>query len=93
MVAKDHFWSDKELGRQESFFELFKECPIPDNEILKNLGLFISKTEFARTLYLYELYQKILNVHGVIMELFSQRTCDCSVESRQECILPKTARY
>lgn len=68
MAEKDHFWSEKEMSRRDNLFEYFKSCPIPDEEIMKNLGLFISKTEFARTLYMWELYQKILNVHGVIME-------------------------
>ena len=67
IVIKDHA-SDKEIQARKDFFELFKNNPIPDNEILSNLGLFIKRKDLARILYKYELYKKIIDVHGVIME-------------------------
>ena len=67
IVIKDHA-SDKEIQARKYFFELFKNNPIPDNEILSNLGLFIKRKDLARILYKYELYKKIIDVHGVIME-------------------------
>jgi len=60
--------SPEEVSRREDLFELYKECPIPDDELLSNLALFISKKEFARMLYIHDLYKQILDVHGVIME-------------------------
>lgn len=57
-----------EERRKEKFVELFKSCPIPENELLFQLGLFMKRKHFSRLLYIQELYQKILNVHGVVME-------------------------
>ncbi|PIS09350.1 crotonobetainyl-CoA--carnitine CoA-transferase [Candidatus Beckwithbacteria bacterium CG10_big_fil_rev_8_21_14_0_10_34_10] len=54
--------------QQNLFFDLFKECPIPDNELLLNLGLFIKRQDLSRLLYLDYLYRKIINVHGIVME-------------------------
>lgn len=53
---------------REKFYQTFRNCPIPQNEILSNLGLFINRQKLMRILFMHELYQKILNVNGVIME-------------------------
>jgi hypothetical protein len=58
----------EEVNTREAFFEKFKNAPIPDNELLTNLGLFISRQTLSRILYMQELYSKIISVHGVIME-------------------------
>lgn len=60
--------SQKEPELRDNLLKLFKECPIPDGEILSNLNLFMKRQDVARLLFLNELYQKILGVHGVIME-------------------------
>jgi methyltransferase family protein len=58
--------SEKEAHRQ--FTALLKSAPLPDDELLPNLGLFLSSKAFARLLFFYEIYQKILHSHGVIVE-------------------------
>lgn len=60
--------NNKELERREVFLQNFKECPIPDNEILSNLGLFTNRQSLSRVLFMNELYQKIININGVVME-------------------------
>jgi hypothetical protein len=60
--------TQEEVNTREAFFEKFKNAPIPDNELLTNLGLFISRQTLSRILYMQELYSKIISVHGVIME-------------------------
>jgi hypothetical protein len=60
--------AEPEKARRQLMLELFKQAPLPEDELLSNLGLFMSKTEFARILYMNELYRKQLEVHGVIME-------------------------
>ena len=60
--------SEKEDLIRSEFLKLFKECPIPQNEILSHLGLFIKHQSLARMLFMHDLYQRILNVHGVVME-------------------------
>ncbi len=47
---------------------LYKNCPIPDDEIMKNLGLFINSKNLARLLFFNHIYQQIIEVPGVVCE-------------------------
>jgi len=60
--------SDTEQKRRKDLLGYFQNCPIPDNEVLANLGLFLSKPTFARMLYLHDLYKMNLDVHGIVVE-------------------------
>ena len=60
--------SKTELLQREKLVQYFKECPIPNNELMQNLGLFLSRQNLSQILFINELYQYILGVHGVIME-------------------------
>lgn len=60
--------SEREKSVRQQFVELYKQCPIPENERLRNLGLFINRQSLSRMLYMSELYRKIIDVHGVVME-------------------------
>ncbi|MCL6611785.1 MAG: crotonobetainyl-CoA--carnitine CoA-transferase [Peptococcaceae bacterium] len=57
-----------EIENRSAFIEKFKNCPIPDSEILSNLGLFINRQSLSRIIFIHEMYKKIINVHGVIIE-------------------------
>ncbi len=57
-----------EIKNRGGYFEKFKNAPIPDNELLTNLGLFINRQSLSRVIFMNELYQKIINVNGVVME-------------------------
>lgn len=57
-----------EIKNREEYFEKFKNTPIPDSELLTNLGLFINRQSLSRVIFMNELYKKIINVNGVIME-------------------------
>ncbi len=60
--------SEREKISRERFFELFKNSPIPPNEILQNLGLYINRQLLSKILFMHELYLKIINIHGIIIE-------------------------
>lgn len=60
--------SDDEINLRKDLVALYKKCPIPESELQSNLGLFLSRQTMARMLWMHELYQKIINVPGVIME-------------------------
>lgn len=60
--------SEEQVSKRNQFLEIYKKCPIPDNEILSNLGLFLRRQVIARILYMNELYRKIVNVPGVVIE-------------------------
>ncbi|MDP4093173.1 MAG: TylF/MycF/NovP-related O-methyltransferase [Bacillota bacterium] len=60
--------SDKEMSNREKFFQIFKESPIPEDELLANIGLYIKRQTLSRIFFMNELYQKIINIHGSIIE-------------------------
>lgn len=53
---------------KENLVRHFRECPIPDNELLSNLGLFINSKNLSRILFMDHLYKQIIDVHGSIIE-------------------------
>jgi hypothetical protein len=57
---------EKEVGR--AFVDHFKASPLPDDEILPNLGMFLSSKALSRILFFYEIYQKIVHTHGIVAE-------------------------
>lgn len=67
-IETKSFSSANECRQRENIVRLFKECPIPDNELLLNLGLFIKRQDLTRILFMNEIYMKILDVHGIIIE-------------------------
>ena len=60
--------SDKETEGYVALVEHLRRSPIPDHEILANLGLFHTRSSIGRQLFFYELYQRILSTPGLIME-------------------------
>lgn len=60
--------SSVELENRNKLNHLFKNCPIPENERLTNSGLFVKRQDLTKQLFFNDLYSKIINVHGVIME-------------------------
>lgn len=60
--------SQKEKQIRSDFVECFHNCPIPDVDILQNLGLFINSKNLARILFMHHIYKQIVDVHGVIMD-------------------------
>lgn len=59
--------SEEELIRQQ-FIEHFKKSPIPDNQLLSNLGLFLNSKNLSRILFMDHLYRQIIDVQGIIIE-------------------------
>ena len=60
--------SDPEVEAEKNLLRLFRETPIPERDLLRNLGLYIRRQEWARYLFMHELYRLALDKHGVIME-------------------------
>lgn len=58
--------NEKEIHKQ--FLEKFKAAPLPDDELLPNLGLFLTSKTLSRILFFSEIYKKIINSHGIIVE-------------------------
>lgn len=60
--------SDDEKAVQSRYARALVETPLPSDEILANLGLYLTSKNLSRLLFFYEIYQRILHTHGVIME-------------------------
>jgi len=60
--------SSQEISARAKFHEKFKQCPIPSNEVLSNLGLFLNRQTLSRIFFMHELYQRIIPVHGIVVE-------------------------
>lgn len=61
--------SNPELEARKAILSLLKDSPIPDKELAINLGLFIDPILMSRLLFLNFIYQKIIPVQGIIMDL------------------------
>jgi hypothetical protein len=55
-------------GAEAAMSAQLRASPIPDQELAENTPLFQTVRSLKRQLYLNELYQKILPVHGVVMQ-------------------------
>lgn len=62
------YTTDEEKKRRSKMAELLRNCPIPDEELLDNLALFINSKYLSRMKFMDYLYQQIVNVPGVVME-------------------------
>ena len=60
--------SAEEVQAYRMLEDLNKRSPIPEHEVLANLGLFHVRASFVRTQFIYNLYLTAIKTHGVIME-------------------------
>jgi len=60
--------SAEEKKTRNSLYELFKDCPIPKEQLMPNLGLFLNSKYLSRILFMDFLYKQILEVQGVVVE-------------------------
>ena len=62
------FASADEQNVRSQFVAHFRKSPIPEDQILSNLGLFLNSKTLARVLFMDFLYRQIVDVQGVVME-------------------------
>lgn len=62
------FGDAAEKDRRRQLLQLLRHCPIPDAEVLMNLGLFLTPQTLSRVLFMDFLYRRILPVQGVVVE-------------------------
>ena len=60
--------SSGESKVRKQFLEHFNQCPIPEDEILANLGMFLNSKTLSRVLFLNYLYQQIVDIPGIVIE-------------------------
>ena len=64
---KDYASASEEQGR-EGLLDLLKNNPIPEEQLLSNIQLFIDSKNLSRILFMNELYKMAIDVQGVVME-------------------------
>lgn len=57
-----------EVTKKIQLAQQLRSSSIPDNELLDNLGTFLTRQALSRINFMQELYKRIVPVHGVIME-------------------------
>jgi hypothetical protein len=60
--------SSDEKNTEQDLVALFRQFQASDSEVLAHLGLFLTSKNLSRLLFFYEMYKKIVNTHGVIIE-------------------------
>lgn len=68
IIAGKKYASTEEIEAYNKLIDLHKQSPIPRTEIIANLGLYLVRGSLSRILFMHNLYCKILNTHGVIIE-------------------------
>ncbi len=54
--------------KRKELYKLFADRPMPDDQLLTNLGLFMRSSDIVKILFINELYELIMDIPGVIME-------------------------
>lgn len=60
--------SDADRATRDALLKAFHDSPIPDAEFLKNLALYLRRPELERIFFMREMYEKIVDVHGIVVE-------------------------
>lgn len=60
--------SEAQLSARKQLQSLFGDTPLPQDELLINLGLYTRASALARTFFLNELYEQIVGIPGCVME-------------------------
>jgi hypothetical protein len=68
ITKMETFSSDDETTIRQKKFDLFKTCPIPEGDVLNNLGLFLNSKNLSRILFFDYIYRKIVDVQGIAIE-------------------------
>jgi hypothetical protein len=62
------YGDEHEPERRQQLVDLLRGCPIPDNELAMNMGIFLTPQTLSRVLFMDFLYRQALDVQGVVME-------------------------
>ncbi len=60
--------SEEEESNRKKMLELYMRNPVEENELIYTNSLFLKRQELSKILFFNELYQKILDIHGIIIE-------------------------
>tara|TARA_R110000824_G_scaffold22535_8_gene82415 strand:+ start:5465 stop:6223 length:759 start_codon:yes stop_codon:yes gene_type:complete len=67
-TGTQNYSSNEETNARTKLYELFKECPIPDDQVLSNIGLFLNSKDLSRILFMDFLFRQVSDVQGVVFD-------------------------
>jgi len=67
-VSIKTYASSAEQDERSSMLRLLQQAPIPGDQLLSNIGLFLESKNLARILFMDHLFKQIVNVPGAILE-------------------------
>ena len=62
------FGAADEADRRTQFAQLLRNSPIPDQELMLNVGLYLTPQTLSRVLFMDFLYRQILDTQGIVVE-------------------------
>lgn len=62
------YYNAEEFDKRLSLSEALFKTPIPKDEIMNNIAVYLDRRVLSRFLFINELYQNILDIHGSIFE-------------------------
>jgi hypothetical protein len=65
---QEMYSTEEEEEARARMMQLLKTCPIPDKDLLQNIGLFINSKNMARILFMNHIYQLQVGLQGVVMD-------------------------
>jgi hypothetical protein len=60
--------SDSEQHKRKQLMQLLRLSPIPDDQLLGNMGLYLDARSLSRILFMDFIYRQIIDVQGVVMD-------------------------
>lgn len=60
--------SNHEARIRQQIVELLKSCPIPDDQLMSNLGLFLNSKNLSRILFMDHIFKLIVDIPGTVLE-------------------------
>jgi hypothetical protein len=67
-LSKESNSSAEQLTARQTLDELFRNCPLPMDQLMCNFGMYMRASVLVKFLVINELYQRIVDLPGVIME-------------------------
>lgn len=88
-----NYGSEREDETRRRLLAKLQSCPIPDSELLMNLGVFLTSKTLSRILFMDFLYRQIVDVQGVLMEFGSRWGQNLALFSALRCIYEPFNRH
>ena len=67
-IANGRFDSGAEKHSRDRMVDMLRRAPIPPEQLLQNIGLFIESKHLSRILCMDFLFRQVIDVHGAVME-------------------------